>query len=279
MIAAAGSVCLAAVLWLPSVGGPQLALAALQATPDAVNRDAAQSEAQQPKPVSEDSAQKRRRALDDTLLEGLEKELMEDLEKELFEGLDDKRKPPNASKPRDEALEELNEQLLRELDEAEDLPDEDEDPLSRIGRQMRLVEERIAEARTDEDTRAMQRRIVEELDKLLEMARRRQSQSSQSQSARPGSRRENVRQPGSQAAGGGNSQKPAGDSTPRLGQAEPHKPDPQAVRKLLEDLWGHLPEREREQVMSATMDQFLPRYAQLIEQYFKRLAEELREER
>lgn len=262
MNAALASVFLASLLWLQSgdtssEGAPK---------------------AQQQKPATEDSEQKRRTPLDDKLLEQLEKELMDDLEKELFEGLDDQdRKRPEAKETPDDALRELDEQLLRELGEAEDLPDEEGDPLSRIGRQMRRVEERIAEARTGDDTRTMQRGIVEELDKLLEMARRRQSQSSQSQSSRPGSRRERVRQPGSQASGGRNSKQPASDSSPRLGQAEAHKPDPQAVQKLLEDLWGHLPEHQRERVISSTMDRFLPLYEQLIEQYFTRLAEELRD--
>jgi hypothetical protein len=38
--------------------------------------------------------------------------------------------------------------------------------------------------------------------------------------------------------------------------------------------WGNLPERLREQMMQSSVDGFLPKYERLIEEYFKRLAED-----
>ena len=42
----------------------------------------------------------------------------------------------------------------------------------------------------------------------------------------------------------------------------------------MKHLWGHLPEREREQMMQSFSDEFLPKYELEIEQYYQRLSEE-----
>jgi hypothetical protein len=41
-----------------------------------------------------------------------------------------------------------------------------------------------------------------------------------------------------------------------------------------DDVWGHLPERIRQQLQSAAVERFLPKYEDLIEAYYQRLAEE-----
>jgi hypothetical protein len=50
--------------------------------------------------------------------------------------------------------------------------------------------------------------------------------------------------------------------------------DAQQMQGLLKDLWGQLPEKAREQMLQTSPEQFLPKYELMIEQYFKRLAEE-----
>jgi hypothetical protein len=47
------------------------------------------------------------------------------------------------------------------------------------------------------------------------------------------------------------------------------------LRQILRGLWGQLPERVRSQVSETIAEQFLPQYAPLIEQYYRRLAETL----
>lgn len=47
------------------------------------------------------------------------------------------------------------------------------------------------------------------------------------------------------------------------------------LRRILRGLWGQLPERVRNQVSETIAEQFLPQYAPLIEQYYRRLAETL----
>jgi hypothetical protein len=45
-------------------------------------------------------------------------------------------------------------------------------------------------------------------------------------------------------------------------------------KELLEGLWGELPPREREQMLQMPVEDFLPKYELLIQDYFRRLSEE-----
>jgi hypothetical protein len=43
---------------------------------------------------------------------------------------------------------------------------------------------------------------------------------------------------------------------------------------MLKQIWGHLPPKIRDQMQSALIEDFLPKYERLIEEYYSRLAEE-----
>ena len=43
--------------------------------------------------------------------------------------------------------------------------------------------------------------------------------------------------------------------------------------ELVKDLWGQLPERQREQILQPLSEEFLPKYASEIEAYFRALAD------
>ncbi len=49
--------------------------------------------------------------------------------------------------------------------------------------------------------------------------------------------------------------------------------DKAAVGSLVKDLWGRLPERQREELLQPLSEEFLPEYAADIEEYFRVLAE------
>lgn len=49
--------------------------------------------------------------------------------------------------------------------------------------------------------------------------------------------------------------------------------DRAAVANLVKDLWGRLPERQREELLQPLSEEFLPEYAAEIEEYFRVLAE------
>ena len=46
-----------------------------------------------------------------------------------------------------------------------------------------------------------------------------------------------------------------------------------ATGELVKDLWGHLPERQRQQILQPLSEDFLPKYATEIEEYFRALAD------
>jgi hypothetical protein len=49
--------------------------------------------------------------------------------------------------------------------------------------------------------------------------------------------------------------------------------DRSAISRLVKDLWGQLPERQREELLQPLSEEFLPAYAADIEEYFRVLAE------
>lgn len=219
--------------------------------------------------------------------ESLDDELLRELE----EGPSSRPSAPGDAIPKNKSAEtepaddsgdlpELDAELMRELGEAGE-QGQAADPLSRVGQTMREVEGRLSRSRAGEQTRELQSKIVADLDQMiqeaLQRAQRSQSQSS-SKSGQQGSQRSKVNQPqqqGQEQGGRGHQQEqPASDSTEQLGRDQVVRPDPGEVRDVMKHLWGHLPEREREMMLNASIEQFLPKYELLIEQYFRRLAEE-----
>jgi hypothetical protein len=49
--------------------------------------------------------------------------------------------------------------------------------------------------------------------------------------------------------------------------------DRAAIGVLVKDLWGNLPERQREELLQPLSEEFLPKYEAEIEEYFRVLAE------
>jgi len=219
------------------------------------------------------------RSLDDQLLDDLMTDPLDpDVERELFSPADPgagaEPKPPS-----DQPTDELNEQLLRELGAA--AAPEDESPLLGIARQMRRVEGRIAQSDSGSTTQDLQQDGVASLEKLIEQARKRcqqcQASASPSQAV---AMRQPIKQPGKKPGSGRGkpNPKPVQDSNAKPGTAEARRPDREEMESLVRGMriWGELPENERQQMINAWIEEFLPKYRLLIEEYFKRLAEEER---
>jgi hypothetical protein len=66
----------------------------------------------------------------------------------------------------------------------------------------------------------------------------------------------------------------ARDSTARLNNAGGESVDKADFEELAKQLWGHLPQRTREQMMQSFSEEFLPKYEREIEEYYRRLSEE-----
>jgi len=213
------------------------------------------------------------KSVDDALLEDLDNELLDGVG-ELPKG---KKPQPAADKtPKPEAAPQET-----DATDAQDGPDPNKDPLGYISQEMRDAEQLIPERQKQTHAQALQQRIVENLTKLIEQAEQQQAQqqqsSQQNKEEQQTAKRQSVKQPQQQAGksnSGKDSQSPAQDSSNRVGTAEQVRPDPELLRGLMKDAWGHLPEREREQMRQMAPEKFLPQYELLIERYYRRLAEE-----
>ena len=211
-------------------------------------------------------------ALDDALLNELDNELLEGAGslKNRTQPKPAPDSPPNEEQP-----------PAQPPIDGEDVgqPSHDNDPLVHISDEMRSAETLIPKTSKREHAEQLQRQIIKELTQLVEQAERQQAQqqasSSKQGSAKKSAKRQGVKQPKPSAGNPAkNSSKPAQDSTDELRQSDSVAPDPELVKGLMKNSWGHLPPHAREQMLQSSPERFVPQYELMIEKYYKRLAEE-----
>ncbi len=199
-------------------------------------------------------------AIDEELLKSLGADPLDEFDRELFAPGDRKRgdadsgaEPPQSTGQADDEL-----QLLD------------------IARQMRAVEGLISRTESGPKTQDMQKEIVAELEELIKRACKKCRGGRPSQSQRKVAARQPVPQPKKKPGSkpGSPQPKPATQSNAKPGKAEPQRPDMDEMRELIKAVWGELPETQRQQMLELIGEEFLPKYELLIQQYFKRLAEE-----
>ena len=153
------------------------------------------------------------------------------------------------------------------------------DPFERLTQQIRDAESRLRRVDSGDKTQELQRQIVDDLDKLIaqiekeQQQQQNQSKSSQSQNKKPGppQPQQQPSQPQQQPGSGEKDSENANDSQEGTRSSTARKPDPGRMRSLLEKAWGSLPERERQDVMQSSVDDFPTKYQFVIEEYFKTL--------
>ena len=146
--------------------------------------------------------------------------------------------------------------------------------LRQIERQMRSVQSQIRHRESWQATQKLQEQIVHDLEALIQ-ARRRQTRESnpppnQSPQRQPSTAQDKASQDKSSPS---NSQSPARDSSQTQGQPSTDSAEMSPVKQWLNEVWGHLPERSRQQLYQWSNEQFLPKYEAQIETYFRQLAE------
>lgn len=242
---------------------------AISQEPSSVKKEAAPAK----KPVAD--------SLDDELLKGLGGDPQGDVSEKPAKPTEkpDARKeqggkPASPGKPADN----LDDELLKGLG-GEDIGDEQENPLVRLSRQMREAEKMLEGSKrgsTDQKLHEKQDKIVADLAKLIEEAKKNKSQSSSSssKSSQQTASRDKAQQPKNGEPSGSNkpSNQPAKDSSNQLTKRDAQRPDMAQMNDLLKDVWGQLPERMRQQMMQSSVEEFLPKYELLIEDYFKALS-------
>lgn len=226
-----------------------------------------------------DDGAARKKAGESKATSSLDDMLLDDLENDLPDGRHAKpSKAAEAMSPDVPAGSKsaLDDELLRQLGEGEDLGEETLDPLLLISRRMRAVEGLIEERNTSHTTQRLQKQIVEDLDLLIEQMKKQCSgapgdgDGKKKPGGKPGS--------GNKAGTGANkgNSRPAKDSTARTGKNADTRTELDRMKQMLKEVWGHLPPKIREQMQAGSPEEFLPKYERLIEEYYKRLAEEKR---
>jgi hypothetical protein len=210
----------------------------------------------------------------------LDEELLKGLDNDLTRELDDlpslKPQPTQSEKTEDGKTHKTKPTIV----DGEDIGQlsEDQDPFNRIARRMKQVESRIARDQAGADTQQKQQQIMADLSDLIEKLN--QQCQCQGGECKPGDKpQESERSKsgkGSKPGGSKSASNPARESSDKLRNEPATKPNAnaEAIRQNMKDAWGNLPQRLREQMMQTSVDEFLPKYEQMIEQYFKRLAEE-----
>ncbi len=183
---------------------------------------------------------------------------------------------------------ELDDELFKDLGDGEDIDlgipaesgsgESKDDPLVKLERKMREVEDRIAGNQSDDVTQRMQNKIAAELERLIKQMRKRKkssSSSSPSQQEQQTAEREKIDQPepgktGDQETASNN---PAKDSSDVMGSRKTVKPESAQLDEALKDIWGQLPPHLRQQMEQYAKEELLPKYELQIEEYFRALAE------
>jgi hypothetical protein len=180
---------------------------------------------------------------------------------DLFEGL------PPAEKKAEPAKKPAEEELL--------IPGEDielggtRDPFARIAGKMQRSQQALSTGNSKKPTQELQDEILLDLDALLKnMEKKCQGDQCNKPGSKPSA--------GSSSAGVKPSKKPPTDSTARVGKPgeTTGSEDKAAADDALREIWGHLPPKLREAMQNVRADEFLPKYDRLIEDFYRRLAEQ-----
>ncbi|HWT79593.1 MAG TPA: hypothetical protein VN648_12480 [Candidatus Methylomirabilis sp.] len=137
-------------------------------------------------------------------------------------------------------------------------------PLGEIIKEMRDVEQRLGKPETGEDTQSKQKRIVKQIDTLIQQMK--QSGSSSSMAMR------RVRQQG-QKPGDQPGQTP-GANAAGAPPMKPAKPSDRHAPAGGKDIWGHLPEELRQEMENTFKEDALPAKAELIRRYYLSVAKQ-----
>lgn len=150
----------------------------------------------------------------------------------------------------------------------------------RIVTDMRAAESRLADGRLDEATGELQDRIQADIARLLATLEQQASQpapvpgddSQQQTTGTDSSSSGGTGDPGGPSGSQGESSE--GDRPGEITEAELER-----RRNLATSVWGHLPEKERDEMLGTFSERFLPAYDDLVRQYYEALFRRKAQER
>ena len=152
-----------------------------------------------------------------------------------------------------------------------DLAGDEDDPLQRAAQRMRTVEEQLAALKVEHETVVIQDKIVADLKEIIERAKKKQQQKQQQQQQQKNQQQQDQRQQ-SQRQQQQNQDQKANESA-KGDQGKKKTKEDLAKAKERMDLWGHLPELERQWLNQSYKEDKLPEFRTQLEKYYSKIAE------
>lgn len=210
-------------------------------------------------------------------------------------------------KPQPTLLERLSKDLLKDLDGSSSKPaeKEKENKLDKAAKGMRSAGDKLTDNKTGDDTRKVQQQVIKDLDDLIkQMENPPQGQggggggggggASGSMTTKAGAAGKSGQMPLKKSGAGsantqqakaqeqnlqgqkaGQNEKKGTDSSAERTEAEKKAAEDAARKKKLEmDVWGHLPPHLREQLLNTYGERMLPKYQQLVKQFYEALSDQ-----
>jgi hypothetical protein len=193
-------------------------------------------------------------------------------------------------------LQKLTKELFKEIDEdpPEGAEKEKENKLDRAAKGMRTAGEKLDDKRTGDDTRKIQEQVIRDLEDLIKQLQnpppsqgggggamsKAQVQKMQGQRGQQGqsSRSQQANAQGAEGAAakksGGREKETPGGSEERSESDKKAAEEAARKKKLEMDVWGHLPPHLREQLLNTYGERMLPKYQQLVKQFYEALSEQ-----
>ncbi|MBC8114291.1 MAG: hypothetical protein H7062_07940 [Candidatus Saccharimonas sp.] len=203
-------------------------------------------------------------------------------------------------------LDKLSKELLKEIDDDPDKPkpEQKEDKFDRVAKGMRSASEKLDGKETGDETIKIQEQVIRDLDELIKQLQNpppnggggggggggssgggssKSGGGGNSRQQRPGGRggkgQPQGGTPKQQAQGSGSAQG-GKDRQDAEGSDERTDSDRQAAskaareKKLEIDVWGHLPPHLRNELLNTYGERMLPKYEQLVKQFYEALSEQ-----
>jgi hypothetical protein len=156
---------------------------------------------------------------------------------------------------------------LRDLSLAQPQPDDANDKrLALVVQHMQTARSQLEQQHVDHQASSAQSQAIDNLDAMIAELTRQKGQC-QGGAPKPGSKPK----PGAPKPGKTGSN--PGTASATTSQSGDLAANLAATAELVKDLWGHLPERQRQQILQPLSEDFLPQYATEIEEYFRALAD------
>jgi hypothetical protein len=168
----------------------------------------------------------------------------------------------------------LGQRLIRQI-----AGDDSDDIMDTIIRGMNQAARRLdLDFDPGEETQRLQQRIVDQLDEAIKTAAAQRRPSRQSQPSPSSDKRKKLTKNSSQnesestQAGGKNSGATTAQQEPPEGASPEDGPRGGRIDEIRRT-WGHLPARERDEIIQGISESFLERYREWIERYYRALQE------